>query len=73
MTVRSIFSPIIRSQEKGIVSSTKTITNTSVSAKQYKNNSERITKNTTIIAHYTMETMSKLNVTSLNSLKAIFQ
>ena len=68
-----MFSPIIIIQLKGIVSSTKDIIETHISSERYYNYSERIIENTTIIFHYTTETMSRLTVTLMKYLKAGFR
>ena len=67
-----MFSLIIRSQGNDIVSATKEIIETHVSAKIYYNYSERTIKKTTIRVHYTTETTSKLTVTSISFQKACF-
>ena len=62
----------MRSQENDIVSATKVIIETRVAENCYYNYSERTIENTTIRVHYTMETTPKINVTSMNFLKAGF-
>ena len=74
MTSQSKKSPIIRSQENNLALDTKTIIEIQVAARRYKNYLKRIIKNTIIRVHYTMETSSKLTVTSINCQRAgIFQ
>ena len=57
---------IMRSQGVFIVSATKEIIETHVATNHYKNYSERVIERTAIQFHYTMGTMSKLTVTSMN-------
>ena len=65
-------SSIMRIQENHIVSATKIVIETYISAKLYYNYHNRIIKNTTIRAHYATETISKLTVTSMNYEKTGF-
>ena len=67
-----LFSTILRSQGKDIVSDTKAIIETHISYRCYQNYSNRIFKNTTIIVLCTTEKMSNLTVTLMNCLKAVF-
>ena len=68
-----MFSPIMRSQEGDIVSATKSIIKTHVAVKRYSKYSDGIIEKTTITVNCTMETMSKLTVTSMNCLKMGFK
>ena len=63
----------MRSQENDIVSATEEIIETQVVEKLYYNYSKRIIKKTTIKLHFTLETIAKLNVTSMNFLESGFQ
>ena len=49
-----MFSPIMRSQENNIVSSTKVIIETHIAARCYYKYPKRILEKTTIRVHYTM-------------------
>ena len=62
----------MRSQENYIFPATKAIIETHVAAKRYYNYSERIIEKTTIIFHYTTETMSELTVKLINCQRAGF-
>ena len=59
-------------KDEYIVSATTPIIKTHLAAKRCQKYSERIIKKTTIRVHYTMETMSKLTVTSMNFPKTGF-
>ena len=67
-----MFSPIMRSQGKYILSATKAIIDPQKAVKRYYNYSKRIIEKTTIRVHYTTKTMPNITVTSMNCLKAGF-
>ena len=67
------YPPITRSQEEDIVSASKKIIETHVSARLYLNYPKRKIEETTTIVHYTTEIMSNITAKNINQHTAGFQ